>query len=339
MRNRKRGSTALILLRSELSLSFCILALCLGACTFDEMNFDKFPSLTISNDEVEMKVYLPDAEKGLYRATRFDWSGVIGSVKYKGHEYFGYWKSTHDPLFHEDLPGPVEGYIKPGLGYDEAEPGGAYVRIGVGVIEKPDEAEYSFRNSYKILNHGKWTVEHGSDWISFRHELHSNIGYSYLYEKHIRLKCDGFTLQHKLQNVGEKAIETDQFNHNFFMIDGDPSGTAFSISFPYPVSTEDDPRGFVEIRDKKIRFIRDLREEDSFFLLLQGYGKEVADHQITVQNHRSGAGVTYSIDKPLHRMAFWSCRTTLCPENFIWLSVEPGGQEEWTSEYTLFLQE
>ncbi len=314
-------------------------ALCMGSCTFNEMNFDSYPSLIISNDEVEMKVYLPDAENGLYRGTRFDWSGVIGSVKYKEHEYFGYWKDTHDPLFHEDLPGPVEGYIKPGLGYEEAEPGGKYVRIGVGLIEKPDEEEYSFRNFYKILDHGKWTVDHGSDWISFRHELSSDIGYSYLYEKLIKLTDNGFTLHHILKNMGEKVIETDQFNHNFFMIDGEPSGTAFSISFPYPVSTEDDPQGFVEIQDNEIHFIRDLQEEDSFFLLLHGYGEEVTDHQITVQNHKSGAGVTYSIDKPLHRLAFWSCRTTLCPENFIWLRVEPGSQEEWTSEYTLFVKE
>ena len=324
-----------IALNSVLALT----VLCMGSCTFNEMNFDPHPSLIISNDQVEMKLYLPDAEKGLYRATRFDWSGVIGSVKYKEHEYFGYWKDTHDPLFHEDLPGPVEGYLKPGLGYEEAKPGGKYIRIGVGVIEKPDEEEYSFRNFYKILDHGKWTVEHGNDWISFRHELSSDIGYSYLYEKHIKLKSNGFILQHKLKNMGEKVIETDQFNHNFFMIDGEPSGTAFSVSFPYPVSTEDDPKGFVKIQDNEIRFIRDLQEDDSFFLLLHGYGEEVADHQITVQNHESGAGVTYSIDKPLHRLAFWACRTTLCPENFIWLNVEPGGQEEWTSEYTLFVKE
>jgi len=316
-----------------------VMALSIGSCTFNEMNFDQYPSLTISNDEVEMKIYLPDAENGLYRATRFDWSGVIGSVKYKEHEYFGYWKDTHDPLFHEDLPGPVEGYIKPGLGYDEAEAGGKYVRIGVGVIEKPEEEEYSFRNFYKLLDHGKWSVEHGADWISFRHELSSDIGYSYIYEKLIKLKSDGFILQHKLQNTGEKVIETDQFNHNFFMIDGEPSGSAFSISLPYPISTEDDPQGFVEIRENEIHFIRDLEVDDSFFLSLFGYGEEVADHQVTVQNHNSGAGVTYSIDKPLHRMAFWACHTTLCPENFIWLRVEPGNQEEWTSEYTLFVKE
>jgi len=134
-----------------MQLSLVAMALSMGSCTFNDMNLDQYPAQTISNDEVEMKIYLPDTENGLYRATRFDWSGVIGSVKYKDHEYFGYWKDTQDPLFHEDLTGPVEGYLKPGLGYEEAEPGGKYVRIGVGVIEKPDEEAYSFRNSYKLL--------------------------------------------------------------------------------------------------------------------------------------------------------------------------------------------
>ena len=321
-----------------MQFTMAAMALFLGSCTFNDLNFDQYPSLTISNEEVEMKIYLPDAEKGLYRATRFDWSGVIGSVKYKDHEYFGYWKDAHDPLFHEDLTGPVEGYIKPGLGYDEAEPGGKYVRIGVGLIEKPDETEYSFRNYYELLDHGKWAVDHGADWISFRHELNTDIGYSYIYQKLIKLKNNGFTIEHKLLNTGEKAIETDQFNHNFFMIDGELSGKAFSISFPYPISTEDDPEGFVELKGNELNFLNDLEGDDAFFLLLHGYGEEVSDHQVTVQNHKSGAGVTFSVNKPLYRMAFWACRNTLSPENFIWLSVEPGEEEAWTSEYTLFVK-
>lgn len=98
-----------------------------------------------------MKVYLPNQEEGLYRATRFDWSGVIESATYQGHEYFGYWKDTHNPLVHEDLPGPVEGYIKPGLGYKEAKPGEGFIRIGVGILEKEAEAEYQWTKTYKCF--------------------------------------------------------------------------------------------------------------------------------------------------------------------------------------------
>ena len=55
-------------------------------------------------------------------------------------------------------------------------------------------------------------------------------------------------------------------------------------------------------------------------------------------NEQSGAGVTFKVDQPLHRMCFWACETTLSPENFIWISVAPEDQMEWTSDYSLFIQ-
>jgi hypothetical protein len=306
-------------------------------CTSKELTFKQFPSTTISNEEVQMKVYLPDPEKGLYRATRFDWSGVIGSVQYKGHEYFGYWKDTHDPMFHEDLTGPVEGFIKPGLGYEDAEPGEGFIRIGVGIIGKEKEPEYDWKKTYKILDHGKWNVNQGKDWITFTHEINSDFGYRYVYTKTLRLQNNGFSIEHTLRNTGEKTIETDQFNHNFFMIDGERSGPAFRISFPYAISTDDDLKGFLDIEDKDLYFVKELSDDNSVFVELSGYGEEATDHQVTVVNQNSGAGVRFTVDKPLSRMAFWACETTLCPENFIRIAVEPGQEENWTSDYTLFV--
>jgi hypothetical protein len=312
------------------------LAFSMGGCNNKNINFDQYPSTVIANDEVEMRLYLPDTEKGLYRATRFDWSGVIGSVKYKGHDYFAYWKDSHDPLFHEDLSGPVEGFIAPGLGYAEADPGGSFVRIGVGVIEKENEAEYNWRKTYRILDHGKWNIEQGADWISFTHTLESDPGYAYIYNKTIRLSADGFTIEHSLQNMGSRIIETDQFNHNFFMIDGVYSGPAFKISFPYPISTDDDLEDLLEINDSQLTFQKELEKDEAIFVELEGYGQEAVDHQVTIINEKSGAGVSFSVDRPLHRMAFWACRTTLSPENSIWISAEPGKEEQWKSVYTLF---
>ena len=306
-------------------------------CSTKKLDFDQYPSTIISNSEVKMKVYLPDPEKGLYRATRFDWSGVIGSTQYRGHEYFGYWKETHDPLYHEDLTGPVEGFIDPGLGYADAGKGGKFIRIGVGILEKPDETEYNWTRTYKILDHGSWGIDQGDDWLIFTHEIKSDFGYAYIYTKTIKLKTDGFIIDHSLQNTGDKTIETDQFNHNFFMIDGEQSGPAFTVSFPYAISSDDDLKGFVEITDKDINFIRKI-DKSSVFLELDGYSDEVADHQVTVMNHESGGGVTFTVNKPLSRMAFWACKTTVCPENFIQLSIEPGGEDSWVSDYTLFVE-
>src|SRR3974390_2796609 len=44
-----------------------------------------FPRTEITNGQLHVKLYLPDAKGGYYRATRFDWSGVIASLEYKGH--------------------------------------------------------------------------------------------------------------------------------------------------------------------------------------------------------------------------------------------------------------
>ena len=116
--------------------------------SFEE--FSQYPQAQISNDHVTMKLLLPDPENGSYRATRFDWSGIISSLRYKDHEYFEYWKSTHDPLIHEDLSGPVESSNMPGLGFDDAKPGGKFIRIGVGTLERPDDKPFeTFKTSLK----------------------------------------------------------------------------------------------------------------------------------------------------------------------------------------------
>lgn len=306
-------------------------------CLAQEVNLDQYPSTEISNEQIQMKIFLPDVENGLYRATRFDWSGMIGSLKYKDHEYFGYWKDTHDPLVHEDLVGPVEGYIEPGLGYKEARPGEGFIRIGVGVIEKADEDEYQMFKTYPILDYGNWSVEKGRDWITFTHEISSDFGYGYTYEKTIRLKPEGFTIMHKLQNNGEKIIETDQFNHNFFMIDGEVSGPAFTVNYPYALATEDDLQDLMYIKDDQLGFEKEFIGTN-LFLTLTGYSNQPSDHKVTVINNKSGAGVTLSLDQPIHSMCFWACETTLCPENFIWISVAPGEEMEWTAQYDLFTQ-
>jgi len=48
-----------------------------------------YPQAQLSNGVLGARIYLPDAEKGFYRGTRFDWAGVIGTLEYKGHSYFG----------------------------------------------------------------------------------------------------------------------------------------------------------------------------------------------------------------------------------------------------------
>jgi len=83
-----------------------------------------YPEAEISNGLIRAKLLLPDPERGSYRGTRFDWSGIISSLQYQGHEYFGQWYEQHDPKIHDAITGPVEEYRtnNAGLGYDQAKP-------------------------------------------------------------------------------------------------------------------------------------------------------------------------------------------------------------------------
>jgi len=298
-----------------------------------------YPAAEISNELVKMRLYLPDTKNGYYRGTRFEWSGVIASLEYKGHQFFGEWKSSHDPLFHEDLCGPVEASINPGLGYEEAQPGEPFIRIGVGILEKPDEPSYRWDHTYKITDYGKWTIDKGEEWIEFQHEINSKNGWAYLYIKRIDLKKNepGFTITHILRNTGSKTIETDQFNHNFFVMDDQITGPDFIVQFPFNVMTESDLKDLMKIEDHQLIFTKELNE-GSIWLLLEGYGSEEKDHHITVINKKTGAGVRYKVNKPISRLAFWATTTTLCPENFISISIDPGKEDKWISDYTLFVE-
>ena len=68
-------------------------------------SLEEVPQAEITNGIIKAKFYLPDAEKGYYRATRFDWSGVTPSLEYRGHQYFDQWnQSPYNPKTISGLP-------------------------------------------------------------------------------------------------------------------------------------------------------------------------------------------------------------------------------------------
>ncbi|MEO9513622.1 MAG: glycosyl hydrolase family 28-related protein [Flavobacteriaceae bacterium] len=320
-----------------------IIPLIIWMCFFEinilaqEVDFSKYPSAVISNNEVSMKVYLPDRKKGVYRSTRFDWSGQIESVKYNGHEYFGQWKDTHNPLAPAHGMGPVEASNGAGLGYDEASPGEGFIRLGVGIIEKGNEPEYDFHiETYKILDHGKWKIDKGDDWITFKHTIKSDFGYAYVYEKTLRLSDKGFYIEHRLQNTGQKKIELDQYNHNFFVIDKETSGPSLKVRYPFKIKTKSDTKGLVEVGGNSIRFNKEIKAGNSVFVNLEGFKESSLNNKFTVLNMKTGAGVTVSTDQPIIKAQFWAKNSTLCPEHLIELSIPSGEEKTWTSKYILY---
>ena len=299
-----------------------------------------YPETEIWNGVVKAKLYLPDAENGSYRGTRFDYSGIITSLEYKGHQYFGQWYEKHDPKIHDAITGPVEEFLTgdAALGYAEAKPGGTFVRIGIGSIRKPDEPAFRRFETYDIVDPGKRTMRQGKDWIEFTHELKSPDGYAYLYTK--RLSTPGnkpeLVIEHSLKNTGQKVIETDQYNHNFFVIDNEVVGPDMSIRFAFEPKPKAELKNGGEIRGRDIVYSRELEKGESVFSELEGFGSTASDYDIRIENHKSGAGVRIRGDQPLSKVVFWSIRTTACPEPYVHIRLDPGKTAKWRIGYEFY---
>lgn len=292
-----------------------------------------FPSATISNGTVSATLMLPDAQKGSYQGTRFDWSGIISSLKYKDHEYFGQWYLKHDPKIHDAVTGPVEEFLSndAGLGYDETKPGDTFIRIGVGAVRKPEEKAYRRFATYEIVDPGVRSLHQGKDWIQFDHQVAAG-GYGYDYQKTIRLTKSGFTVAHVLKNKGSKPIDTLVYDHNFFVIDNEVVGPDISIRFPWTPKPDKPFQNGGEIEGNEIHYQKELQTGETVAADLGGFGA----YQVQIENHKTGAEVKITGDKPLNKLYFWSIRTVACPEPYIHIVVAPGGAFKWQIDYSLY---
>jgi hypothetical protein len=292
-----------------------------------------YPQADISNGRIRARLYLPDAENGYYRATRFDWSGVVASLEWNGHSYFGKWYAReHDPKGNDAITGPVDEFDS--VGYDEAAAGESFVRIGIGAIRKPQEPRYRQFSTYEIANPGTWAIQRRSDRVEFTHTLTDTGGYAYVYRKIVRLDGDAMVLEHHLRNTGRKVIATNVYNHNFFMLDNTPTGPDIVVRFPFEPKAVSPLNGLAEIRGRE--FVYPSEMQRSYQTELTGFGPTARDYDFRVENRKTGAGVRQVGDRPMTKINIWAPRTTVCPEAFIDVRVEPGKEESWNIRYEFY---
>ena len=210
-----------------------------------------YPSHQITNGDITATIYLPDAKNGFYTTTRFDWSGAIGSLKYKGHEYYGIWWSKITDIYDFGYEGPNKDVISANftamvgpaeefgaLGYNDVPAGGLFVKPGVGALKR-DEMNYNHSRPYVVANGGKWDVRTSGDTVEFTHTLSEpSINFGYVYTKTVRLTPGKpqMTIAHLMKNTGSKPIVTNVYNHNFTTIDKQPTGPDAEVTVPWQMT-------------------------------------------------------------------------------------------------------
>ncbi len=287
-----------------------------------------------------MMVFLPDSQNGYYRSSRFDWSGVIACAAYSGHTFWGEWFSKYDPYLNDAITGPVEEFRSAdgGLGFAEAQPGGLFVKIGVGVLRRDNAAPYQFGHYYPMVDGGHWQVHTRRRSIRFEQQLRSPTGVSYKYTKVVELDRNGavISLHHSLKNLGSAPIVTDVYDHDFFMLDHQSTGPGMQITFPFVPHPDESLAPAAVVEGNAIVYKQRLEPRQTVAAYLTGYSTAIRDYDIKTEDTVHHFGIEQTADKPIAKLYLWSIPTTISPEAYIHLDIAPGHTATWTLHYRLF---
>jgi hypothetical protein len=306
------------------------------------------PVITLTNGRITAKVAPPDLERGFFRGTRFDQAGVVTSLTLNGREFYGPWFSRTAPevldyTYTADglvagpdsaATGPVEEFAQ--LGFDDAKPGGTFVKIGVGVLRRPDDRPYDKYWHYEIADWGQRSIRHTKNSVTFTQKIAAGpLGYAYDYEKTLRLVPGAHQLmiEHMLKNTGTRTISSNVYDHNFLRLTQGNDG--IKVTFPFkPVAANPPAADLLRIDGNSLTYLRPMAYKERISFTLTGFGPTASDYDIAITDTKRGAGVRLEGDQPITRMNIFSIDTTQSTEPYIAIELAPGAQKRWRYTYT-----
>jgi hypothetical protein len=287
----------------------------------------------LKNKNIAVHVDLPSEG---YSFSRFDWTGKISRVTFNDTPMTGREKpdDQNEVIFGKGLYN--EFGIDTALGFEEAEVGSWFHKIGIGLLKK-DSSEYFFHKSYQVRpSKFKWITE--PEKIVITCESEQVNGYAYFLEKEITLSQYGFNIQYSLKNSGERQILTQEYNHNFLALGNALMEPNYILKFPFEIRPEKfeesvNPENMVEIGSNSVGFNGTPREQ-FFFSNLSGSEKVKAQWELIHKGSKKGIRETGSF--LTKKVNLWGWRHVMSPELFVDLQLDPGESQEWSRKYEMF---
>lgn len=285
------------------------------------------PNITLHNRYLSVEIAKPGS---VYTGARFDWTGFITQVKLGNRHTF----CAHESLVPGRGTGGIglcsEFGIEIPVGYNEAQPGEAFPKLGVGLLKRPNKGPYHFYRPYEIVERFPIKVTTQVDVASFVVEPVPCRGYAAQLSKTIRLYDNQLEITCSLANTGEKTIVTREYYHNFVGIDNQLVGSDYCLNFPYFVRIENKKPAVLNVYEKKISFKNKLAKD--FYCRLDGHSRtEKAQWELVLTSN--GTTMREYDDFTPARVAVWGTRHVISPEIFIDIHLQPGRIKNWTRRY------
>ncbi len=298
------------------------------------------PPIVLQSDRLTVEIAPPGS---VYSGSRFDWTAFIMQVTLDGMHTFCVPESLEPGQGSGGIGLCGEFGIEEVIGYDEAQPGDLFPKLGIGLLARLDEQPYNFFRPYEIVTPFPVHVMTGPTQAMFTVEPVDCRGYAVRLTKTVTVEGAGLTIAYVLENVGEKPIVTTEYVHNFAGIDGHAIGPDYRLRMPNTIAFATPQAAFVEHMAQMMAVLDvrggDIRwratPEGNFYCRPLGFAA-TDDAQWELVHEPSGVGMREFDDFTPARVVVWGTTHVASAEIFVSLDVQPGETQEWTRRYEFF---
>ncbi|WP_339820965.1 hypothetical protein MKZ15_07255 [Paenibacillus sp. FSL R7-0216] len=285
----------------------------------------------LQNDRLSVKI----AELGeAYRGTRFDGSGIITGIELNGRHQFCVPESLTPGTGTGGIGLCSEFGIKEAIGYEDARVGELFPKLGVGLLTRPDEAEYRFYREYACRRFETEIEQKSAQQICFTTQPAECRGYAVRMLKNIEISGNQLFVTYTVENTGNRTILTDEYSHNFLGIDGYAVGSDYVLKLPFvPKIWSDEPETLEGLEFKGDHVTWERRPEKDFYFRMDHFDGREVPWLWELTHHPSGLTVRELSKLPLSSAAVWGHGHVISPEMFFAVHVAPGERQSWTRIY------
>lgn len=268
-----------------------------------------------------------------YQGTRFDWTGKIVRLEWKGIPL-----TTTESEAGESEKGKGlynEFCMDSLLGFEEAMEGEWCHKIGIGLLKKEGTA-YLFHQSYD-LRPAKFTHQASDKKLVMRctGDLHEGFGYELV--KTIELCDDGLTIEYELTNTGEKTIHTTEYTHNFLAINHLEMGEGYSLLLPSPTVPGEfgefvNPDATLSVQSSSVVLHRPATQP---FFISHVCGQQSTPAAWQLIHAQILLALSEEVSFPAQKINLWGTSHVISPELFVEIHVAPGNTTSWTRSYRI----
>jgi hypothetical protein len=286
---------------------------------------------TLHNERLEVLIDDPGAG---YTGSRFDWTTQVRQITFDGkHRLLTREKEGVESPAAQGWGLAGEFGIEAPVGYEECPVGGAFPKIGVGLLTRPDDEAYRFHRPYTVRPARFGVKPEGPRGVLITASQDPERGWGWFLKRHWSVSGTVLSLTTTLANTGSKPLSTGEYIHNFFGYNLLDPVTDWSLTLPRVVTRPElaawvDPETVMVLEGAQVTWTETPTQD--FFISCT----DAPPASWTLTHRPTGVRVSEAVDFPVAYCNVWGRGHVVSPELARKVEAAPGAVLTWTRTWT-----